>query len=221
MALHFVSTSVLTSSDGIAFEHEEKKDTLDVRNATKANEVSRPLFEQLAEQNDKKQADRDAITKLIFAPPKALDEEEVEFYNDLEERQKKLKELRQATEEEELKHFRSAVADGAGSSKSAIPVTKFARQEKSEDATQRLPIAVKVKAKRKLPKDGTEAAGGDAVVKKSAGGDRKAVDSIKSADVPTVAVAPKQAPTSTASDGQSSKPAIEGLGLGAYCSDSE
>lgn len=212
MALHFVSTSVLTSSDGIAFEHEEKKDTLDVRNAAKTNDTSRPLFEQLAEQNDKKQAERDAITKLIFAPPKALDDEEVEFYNDLEERQKQLKELRKATEEEELKHFRSAMVENTGANKSAIPATVFARHDKSEDATKPRPVIVKTK--RKVP---SECLGNHASSKKPT--------SEVGTSAPKDANTNKEAAKSSiglVSERVSNDPAgLLGLGLGAYGSDSE
>jgi hypothetical protein len=66
MALHFVSTSVLTSEDGIGFENEIKKDSVDVLNNKKLDLYSKPLFEQLANQQEVKQAERDAITKLIF-----------------------------------------------------------------------------------------------------------------------------------------------------------
>ncbi len=42
------------------------------------------------------------------APPKALDEDDVEYYNDLEDRKRKAKESRLAREEEELDKFRCA-----------------------------------------------------------------------------------------------------------------
>ena len=68
MALYFVSTSVLSSEDGIGFEKEVKKTTeSDADKAAKiAIENAKPLYEQLAEQNSKKQAEYDAMTKLIF-----------------------------------------------------------------------------------------------------------------------------------------------------------
>lgn len=68
MALHFVSTSVLSSSDGIGFEKEEMKESEETRAAKVAADraAAKPLFEQLADQQDKKQAEYDANTKLIF-----------------------------------------------------------------------------------------------------------------------------------------------------------
>ena len=68
MALQFVSTSVLSSADGIAFESEEKKDSEEVRKAKAAATAAenKPLFEQLADNQAKKQEEYDANTKLIF-----------------------------------------------------------------------------------------------------------------------------------------------------------
>jgi hypothetical protein len=68
MALHFVSTSVLSSADGIGFDKEEVKENEETRAArvAAANAAAKPLFEQLAAQQEKKQADYDAQTKLIF-----------------------------------------------------------------------------------------------------------------------------------------------------------
>ena len=68
MALHFVSTAILSSTDGIGFETEVKKDSEEVRIAKQAAIAAqnRPLFEQLADQELKKQSEYDANTKLIF-----------------------------------------------------------------------------------------------------------------------------------------------------------
>jgi hypothetical protein len=68
MALHFVSTSVLSSTDGIGFEKEEMKDSEEIRKAKAASSISsaKPLYEQLALQQAKKQEEYDANTKKIF-----------------------------------------------------------------------------------------------------------------------------------------------------------
>jgi hypothetical protein len=68
MALHFVSTSVLSSTESGGYSEELKGDDDEVHlaqvNALKS--VGRPLHEQLAEQAMRKQAEYDANTKLIF-----------------------------------------------------------------------------------------------------------------------------------------------------------
>jgi hypothetical protein len=68
MSLHFVSTAVLSSEDGIGFEREERRDTDEVRRAAVAarNAEARPLFDQLEIEKAKKQEEYDAVTKLIF-----------------------------------------------------------------------------------------------------------------------------------------------------------
>lgn len=68
MALHFVSTTVLSSEDGIGFSKEVALETEEARKARIDAEkaANRPLFMQLAEQQDKKQAEYDANTKKMF-----------------------------------------------------------------------------------------------------------------------------------------------------------
>jgi hypothetical protein len=68
MALHFVSTSVLSSKDGFSFENEEKKDSEEVRLAAAAAAAAdkKPLFEQLNDLKNRKQEEYDANTKLLF-----------------------------------------------------------------------------------------------------------------------------------------------------------
>lgn len=72
---------------------------------------SRTLWEQLEEQKEKKKAEYDAVTKQIFAPPKALDEEEASYLDGILE-QEKARERRRAEEEErELAAFSLARAN--------------------------------------------------------------------------------------------------------------
>lgn len=80
MALHFVSTSILSSEDGIDFSKETQVESEEARKLRleKEKSAAKPLYLQLAEQQEKQQQERDQITKMIFAPPKALDDEEFE-----------------------------------------------------------------------------------------------------------------------------------------------
>jgi hypothetical protein len=67
MALYFVSTSVLSSTDDgvITEEIKESEETLKAK-VSAAAAASKPLYEQLAAQQERKQAEYDANTKLIF-----------------------------------------------------------------------------------------------------------------------------------------------------------
>lgn len=106
MSLRFVKTAVLTSTDGLDFSKEEAIESDEAKAVRLAQEraANKPLYQQLAEQKDKKQQEYDAMTKMIFAPPKAIDEEEAGFlrtlYEEKEdtERRKKEDELRQLEE---------------------------------------------------------------------------------------------------------------------------
>ena len=78
MAIHFVSTTVLSSDNGIDFSKEiriESEESKRIR-AQQDKSNSKPLFQQLAERQEEKDLEREKITKLIFAPPKGLDDEE-------------------------------------------------------------------------------------------------------------------------------------------------
>lgn len=109
MALHFVSTSVLSSSDGIDFNSETQKETEESRAARLRAEAAaaKPLYMQLAEREDEKKQEYDAMTKKLFAPPKALDEEDAAHLSRLDEARDKTLKQREHAEKAALATFRS------------------------------------------------------------------------------------------------------------------
>lgn len=108
MTLRFVKTAVLSSTDGIDFSNEVSVESEETRMARLAAEraAQKPLFEQLAEQKQKKQDEYDANTKLLFAPPKALDEEDASFLNTMEDSRQEQERLRKEEEMRQLDVFR-------------------------------------------------------------------------------------------------------------------
>ncbi len=68
MALHFVSTSVLSSDNGIDFTKEVQLETEEAKRLRLANEAAarKPLYLQLAEKKELQQAEYDANTKKMF-----------------------------------------------------------------------------------------------------------------------------------------------------------
>lgn len=68
MALHFVKTAVLTSSDGIDFGTEVLVESDETKKARQDAEAAtrKPLFQQLADLRDKKQEEFDENKKKIF-----------------------------------------------------------------------------------------------------------------------------------------------------------
>lgn len=55
---------------------------------------NKPLYQQLAELKEKKLEEYNENTKKIFAPPKALDAEDAQFLNDLEDSKARVKLVR-------------------------------------------------------------------------------------------------------------------------------
>lgn len=109
MALQFVKTSVLSSEDGIGFSKEETVESDEAKQIRLASERAaiKPLYEQLAEQKEKKQQEYDANTKLMFAPPKALDDEEYSFLQSIQETQLRKQEQRFNEEQRAIEEFQA------------------------------------------------------------------------------------------------------------------
>lgn len=128
MALHFVSTSVLSSNDGIEFNHEIQKETEEQRKARLRREeaASKPLYIQLQEREAEKQAEYDATTKMLFAPPRAMDEEDEQFYSKLRDAQEKNRKKQEEEERALLTAFRSIQDE---EKKGLKPVLNFSKAQ--------------------------------------------------------------------------------------------
>ena len=113
MALHFISSSILKESDGIDEAEEVSVDTEETRKARiKAEQDSKKsLHQQLQERQALKDEEFEANRRKIFAPPPGLDEEDVEYFNDLQSTKDKMKSLRAIQEDQALEEFRHAAQD--------------------------------------------------------------------------------------------------------------
>lgn len=109
MSSGFVKTSVLEVSGNFHGE-ETRVESDDVKRQEfrAAQAAQRPLFDQLEEQKDKKDAEYDAVTKMMFAPTKALDEEEAQHMNDVEDAKRTSRELLRMQESHQLDGFKLA-----------------------------------------------------------------------------------------------------------------
>lgn len=110
MTLRFVKTSILSSSDGIDFGNEVSVDSEEVLKTRLAAEqaANKPLYQQLSDLRDQKKLEYDENTKKIFAPPKGLDEEDIEFFNELDNAKAKQDNNVKRHEENELEAFRES-----------------------------------------------------------------------------------------------------------------
>jgi hypothetical protein len=112
MSIGFVSTSVLESKDGIDFNEEKRIESEEVLAAEKrAREAAnKPLWQQLAEREEEKEAKFEAVRKAIYAPPKGLDEEEFAYLAGVEQQREEKEAQSKQWEEKELEAFASARA---------------------------------------------------------------------------------------------------------------
>ena len=217
MALHFVKTSILTSEDGIDFGKEVAVESEEARKSRQAaDDASRkPLFEQLRELKDKAKEEYDANTKKLFAPPKALDEDDISFLNDVESTRTKAMEQRAATEQSALEAFRaarsqlvlssSAVARegnstyvdptkahlGASSSSSSSNNHLFVPPKKDTDSFVN-PI---IKTKRRIKSDEGSGMGGDMKGEMDGSTKKAKTDEVKEGEKSTTTVAGGEIPS--------------------------
>eukprot|EP00644_Phytophthora_capsici_P013504 jgi/Phyca11/17670/fgenesh1_pg.PHYCAscaffold_29_\ len=131
----FVSTSVLTSSDGLFGDNVEEKRVTEAP-APRPEDASgyKPLYEQLQERKDQKDSEWKEKNNP-FAPPKGLDEEEFEYIQDLESKKDDVQRKRQAQHEEDLAQFsKPNLGSTASTKKSAVVVVKAKRKAGKDKA---------------------------------------------------------------------------------------
>ena len=77
MSLHFVSSAVLTSSDGISHNEEQVSESAELASvrARAGDGFQKPLFEQLQKNMDDKQSLNDDKYKETFSGTRGLDDE--------------------------------------------------------------------------------------------------------------------------------------------------
>ena len=109
MSINFVSTAVLKSEDGISYEKEEQTESEETRLARQRKEraSSKPLYEQLAEQRESKQAEIDESRRFMHVPV-GLDEDDLQYYSGLESQRAAERANEQEKEEAEIMAFRSS-----------------------------------------------------------------------------------------------------------------
>jgi len=104
MSLHFVSTSVLSSTDGVSHNTETQLDP----SSTSTNQTyQKPLYEQLRANAEQDQEKYDEITKSMRGTT-TLNEEDVAFIQSVEDRKAEKKSKVKRKEEEEIQLFRAA-----------------------------------------------------------------------------------------------------------------
>ncbi|CEG35516.1 Uncharacterized conserved protein [Plasmopara halstedii] len=149
----FVSTSVLTSSDGLFGDNVEEKRVTEAPPARPEDTVNyKPLYEQLLERKETKDIEWKEKNNP-FAPPKGLDDEEFEYIQDLDRKKVDVERKRQAQHDEDLAKF--LMARGAPKPASSVVLTAQQLQKYPSGQDSRTigknATAIRVaKAKRKV-----------------------------------------------------------------------
>jgi hypothetical protein len=109
MSLNFVSTTVLSSTDGISHNTETRLETSDTASISRG-ENYKPLYEQLRK-NAKEEEDKyDEVTKAMRGT-RALDEEDVAHLKSVDDERAERLRKQAMTEKEEVENFRLAKID--------------------------------------------------------------------------------------------------------------
>mmetsp|Transcript_41569 Transcript_41569/g.70655 ORF Transcript_41569/g.70655 Transcript_41569/m.70655 type:complete len:178 (+) Transcript_41569:94-627(+) len=161
MSSGFVKTSVLEVAGNFHGE-ETRVESEDVkRQEFRASQAAnRPLYEQLEDEKEKKEAEYDAVTKMMFAPTKALDEEEAQHMNDVEDAKRTSRELLRMQESHDLDGFKlarlnrtlvpdvpAATSDAVGGSDVGVKVAIALPKKIAPIETK---LNIKLKKKRKV-----------------------------------------------------------------------
>eukprot|EP00601_Ochromonadales_sp_CCMP2298_P000166 CAMPEP_0173187554 /NCGR_PEP_ID=MMETSP1141-20130122/10773_1 /TAXON_ID=483371 /ORGANISM="non described non described, Strain CCMP2298" /LENGTH=226 /DNA_ID=CAMNT_0014111403 /DNA_START=53 /DNA_END=730 /DNA_ORIENTATION=+ len=158
MTLRFVKTSILSSEDGIDFDKETAVESEEVLKARREAEASsnKPLYQQLADIQARKQEEYDANTKAMKSS-KGLDEEDIAFFEDLEATKARHRQDNKRHDDEELESFRQArrieslrEEDGQ-TARSKAPGISLLPSKKVEAP---ITVGIKIKAKRKVEPGG-------------------------------------------------------------------
>ncbi|CAI5743467.1 unnamed protein product [Hyaloperonospora brassicae] len=150
----FVSTSVLTSSDGL-FGDNVQEERVTEAPAPRAEDAGgyKPLYEQLQERQEKKDSDWKEKNNP-FAPPKGLDDDEFAYITELESKKSDVERQRQAQHNDDLADFlvaRSAPKSKADASLTVQQLQRLSAESDSKAASkkqQRAVVVVKAKRRR-------------------------------------------------------------------------
>jgi hypothetical protein len=112
MSLNFVSSAVLSSTDGISHNEEKPIESAEAEEVRRngASGSSKPLFEQLQFNRDKEQEDYDAVTKSMRGT-RTLDDEDCAHLESIEAAKMARERHVKKIIEDEVVEFRAARAD--------------------------------------------------------------------------------------------------------------
>jgi hypothetical protein len=167
MSLSFVSSAVLSSTDGVSHNEEKAIESKEVK-AVRARQEHKPLFEQLRSNREEEEAAREEQQQSLMRGTRALDEEDCDHLNTLQREQDRREQTIKTQMDDELALFRAAKADRAQADlvfdDDEEEKEKVEKVEKEDDSRQKLVsqpkkvsiVPVFVKRRRRQPPDDQE-----------------------------------------------------------------
>ena len=110
MSLNFVSSAVLSSTDGVSHNEERPIESAEAESLRKRDGTAKPLFEQLQYNRDKQQEQYDDIGKAMRGS-RTLDDEDCAHLDSVEAVRAERERRMQQSIEEEMMGFKAARAD--------------------------------------------------------------------------------------------------------------
>lgn len=148
MSLSFVSSAVLSSTDGVSHNEEKSIESKEVQ-ALRSRAEHKPLFEQMRANKEEEEAKREELQRSMMRGTRALDEEDCAHLDAIHKQRMEKKMQVQTRTEEELALFRAARADR---SQSEIVIEDEEVEEDQQQQTQDVPVAPpKVETQAKKP----------------------------------------------------------------------
>ena len=122
MSLNFVSSAVLTSTDGVSHNEEKAVETTEANSVRRQQEAGghRPLFEQLRSNADQAQEERDAAAKAMRGT-RTLDEDDCAHLDSIERRRMERDAAVRRGVEDEVAAFRAARAERMAEGSTELP----------------------------------------------------------------------------------------------------
>ena len=107
MSIHFVSTSILESEDGVDFGKETASKAIaqDNRELKRKGTGGSSLYDQLTAQRDAKQEDFEKNGARMRAPTSGLDQDDIDYFHDREMKDRDAHRIRVKEDDEEIASF--------------------------------------------------------------------------------------------------------------------
>ena len=132
MSLSFVSSAVLSSSDGVSHNEEKSIESKEVQALRGKQQAAKPLFEQLRANQEEEEMKREEFQRTVMRGTRALDEEDCAHLDAIQKQKLERETEIKSQTEQELALFRAAKAERVQGE--LVGVDEDAEEEEEEEA---------------------------------------------------------------------------------------